>query len=352
MHALTIQGRRIGDNAPCFIIAEAGSNHDRNFEQALQLIDAAKESGADVVKFQVFSADTMAAATQDPTVDLGSDTFGRYGKTLHELYRKVELPREWLPRLTEYAKQRDIMFAATPFDEDAVDALEAIDAPFYKIASYEITHLPLIRYTAQTGKPLILSTGMATIEEIRDAVEAVEQTGNTQYALLHCGVGYPPPMNDLHLAAMDVMREQFMCPIGYSDHTIGLTIPIAAVARGASIYEKHFTLDRNLPGPDHKFALEPAELAAMVRGIRDVEQAIGRPQKCVAESELTYYRRGRRSIFTNRAIKKGDIIKREMLSIVRPALGLLPKDLDRVIGKRARVNMEAFDPVTTDTFDA
>jgi len=346
---INIGDRSVGQAEPCFIIAEAGSNHDRDIDQALGLIDVAAEAGADAVKFQVFSADKIAADTKSSIASLDQDKFGSYAKSLYELYKTMELPPDWLPKLKKHADKCGIMFAATPFDEEAVDQLNELNVPFFKIASFEIVHLPLIRYVASKGKPLILSTGMATMEEIDEAVEAVKKEHNDQYALLHCGIEYPPKMEDIHLAAMEAMRGRFACTIGYSDHTLGVTVPVAAVARGATIIEKHFTLDKALPGPDHSFALSPTELKSMVVAIRDVEKAIGRSEKQPVEREQIYLSRGRRSLFAKVDIEAGTVITKEMISILRPGIGLMPKYLDRVIGKKARSRIVQAEPITWET---
>lgn len=346
MEIVEIAGRPVGQGAHCFIIAEAGSNHDQDFDQALKLIDIAADAGADAVKFQVFSADKIAADTADKTASLAGDQFSSYGATLYDLYKKLEMPRQWLRPLKEHADARGIIFSATPFDEQAVDALREIDIAFYKISSFEIVHIPLIKKAASAQRPIILSTGMATLDEIREAVDAVEAVGNHHYALLHCGIDYPPRMDDIHLAAMDTMRVNFKCPIGYSDHTLGLTVPVAAVARGASIIEKHFTVDRTLPGPDHGFALDPGELKAMTAAIRATEKAIGKAEKKPVDAELPYLKRGRRSLFAARPIKRGEIIDRDMVAIVRPAIGIAPKHLEAVVGRRAKCDIDKNDPIT------
>lgn len=350
MKSFEIAGKKIGGDAPCFIIAEAGSNHDRNFDQALLLIDVAADAGADAVKFQIFSADKIAARTTSSIASLAGDQFGEYGKDLHELYKKVELPTEWLPHLKKYADEKGILFTATPFHEEAVDLLEKINVPFYKIASFELVHLPLIRYAAKTGKPIILSTGMATMEEIDEAITALKEAGNEKYAFLHCSIGYPPPMKHINLAAMDTMRNHLECPIGYSDHTLGITIPIAAVARGAKIYEKHYTCDKALTGPDHHFALDPDELKIMVKAIRDTERAIGSAQKAPTQSELLHLKRGRRSVFARRAISTGEILSDDMIAILRPGIGLKPKYMRDIIGRKAVRDIMAHEPLQLDFF--
>jgi len=348
---IQIGDRRIGNGERCFIIAEAGSNHDQRYEQAVELIKVAAAAGADAVKFQVFTAGKIAARTTDRIASLAEDKFNAYGKDLYELYKKLEIPRDWLPQLQKIAAELGIMFCSTPFDEEAVAELELLNIPFYKIASFELVHLPLIKCIARTGKPVVLSTGMATLEEIDDAVSVLTAADCRQYALLHCGIEYPPRMEDIHLAAMDTMRQRYSCPIGYSDHTQGITIPIAAVARGATIIEKHFTISNDLPGPDHKYALMPAELKAMVEAIRDVEKAIGRPEKRPVEREMVYLQRGRRSLFAAVDLKKGSTITRESVAILRPGSGLMPKYLDEIIGKKVKTDIAVNEPLTREKLE-
>lgn len=332
----------VGNGERCFIIAEAGSNHDGKLDQAKELIDIAADSGADAVKFQVFVADEMAAKTESEIARV--DIAGC--KTLHELYKSLEIPQEWLAELASYAGERGIIFLCTPFYEQAVDELDKIGAPAFKVASFELVHLPLLRYIARKGKPIILSTGMANLGEVEDAIAAIISEGNEQIVLLHCGSGYPHRVEDVNLAAMDTLKQAFSYPVGYSDHTLGITIPVAAVARGAKAIEKHFTISRDLPGPDHSFALEPPELKMMVREIRDTEKAIGNPQKTVTDSELVRYKRGRRSIFAKVDIPRGTRINPEMLAILRPGIGLMPKYLDIVVGRTAQTDIKAGQPIT------
>ncbi len=347
MPVVRIGKREIGPHQPCYIIAEAGSNHDGNFQQAKQLIDVAAEAGVDAVKFQVFSADGLAAQTDEDIATL-RDQFGQHGRTLHDLYRKLELPREWLQKLKTYAEEKCLDFLATPFDEEAADALQALGVPAFKLASFEVVHLPLIRHVSRYGKPLILSTGMASLGDIEEAVEVAYRENNRQVILLHCGIGYPTEYSDVHLAAMDTMRQAFQIPVGYSDHTLGITVPIAAAARGVAVYEKHFTLDRKLPGPDHSFALEPHELEAMVRSMREAEAAIGRPLKQLVPSEMVHYHRGRRSLFAKVDIPEGTVITAEMISVLRPGTGMTPKLLTVVIGRAARKAIKRHQPLTWD----
>ena len=347
MNKIEIGGRPIGPGHPCFIIAEAGSNHDGKLEQAYELIDVAAEAGADAVKFQLFSAEKIAARTQDQIAQL-RDEFGAFGENLYEFYKRLELPGEWLIRLKEYADERDIVFLVTPFDEMAADQLHSIDVPAYKIASFEMVHLPLLKHVAKLDKPVIVSTGMGDLADMEDVIDAVYGQGNEQLILLHCGISYPMPFDEVNLAVMDTMRQAFQLPIGYSDHTSGFTVPVAAVARGANMIEKHYTLNKDLSGPDHLFALDPKEFKSMVQAIRDVEASIGSPVKKLSESEEVHYNRGRRSVFAAVDIPEGTEICEEMLAVLRPGVGLAPKFIDVIAGRRAKRDIKAHEPMTWD----
>ncbi len=339
-----VGNRVIGQGGPCFVIAEAGSNHDRNLDQAKRLIDVASEAGADAVKFQTFTAEKIAARSN---ADIAKIDFAGC-RSLFELYQKFELPREWQVELSCYSREKDILFLSTPFDEEAVDQLNELGVPAFKIASFEIVHLPLLRYAARTGKPMILSTGMATLGEIEEALEVIYREGNEQVILLHCAINYPAPVESVNLAAMDTMRLAFGVPVGYSDHTLGLSVPIAAVARGANVIEKHFTVDKNLQGPDHAFALGPEELKAMVQCIRETEAAIGSPKKGATADEAEHLTRGRRSLFAKVHIPAGTTITEDMVAVLRPGIGLKPKYLARIVGRKARRDIEVDEPITWD----
>jgi pseudaminic acid synthase len=344
MRSIDIGERRVGAGQPCYVIAEAGSNHDRDLGQARALIDVAAEAGADAVKFQSYTADRIAAQTSHP---IAKYEWGG-AHNLHELYAMTELPAEWLPELHAHAKGLGIEFLSTPFDTHYVDVLDELGVPAFKIASYELVDLPLIRHAARTGKPVLLSTGMGDLGEIEDAVQAMRAEGLEDFALLHCAISYPAPFDTVNLAAMRTMADAFGVPVGYSDHTTGITVPIAAVALGATIIEKHYTLSRGLPGPDHSFALEPDELGAMVRGIREAEASIGSSTKAPHEDELEFRARGRRSIFAAVDIAEGTEVSAEMLAVLRPGIGLAPKLLDAVVGRRARRDIAAHEPITWD----
>ena len=345
--SVRIGNRNVGPGHAPYVIAEAGSNHNRDIGVARALIDTAAAAGADAVKFQTFTADALVARTADPIATL-TDEFGQYGRTVHEMFAAVEMPVEWLPQLRDYSEQKGITFLSTPFDEHSADLLEQLDMPAYKIASYEVVHLPLIRHIARKGKPVLISTGMASLGEIEEAVAAVRAEGNNQVAIFHCPIGYPVPPEHVNLAVIDTLRQTFGIPVGLSDHTRGVAIPIAAVARGADLIEKHYTLDRSQKGPDHGFAIEPDELKALVDGCRDAFTAIGDPRKVCLPSEQLHYVRGRRSLFAATSIPAGTTITGDMLAILRPGTGLAPKHRDAVIGRRARRSLAAFDPIKWD----
>jgi len=336
------------DSGRVYVIAEAGSNHDRKLEQAKQLIDAAAEAGADAVKFQAFNADRIVSRKGK----LAEYLREKYGdeKTMNDLFRELELPRGWLPELSGYARQAGLDFLCTPFDEEAVDLLEApdVNVPAHKIATFELWHLPLIDHAARTGKPIILSTGMASLGDIEDALDTVAAAGGEQVMLMHCVIGYPAPYESMNLRAMDTMRAAFGVPVGLSDHSSGVAMAIAAAARGAACIEKHYTISRELPGPDHPFALEPDELKEMIAGIRAVEQALGTGRKERASTEDVFYVEVRRSLFAACDIPKGTRITAEMLTVLRPGTGLKPKYASAVIGRTAGVDIAEHDPITWD----
>jgi sialic acid synthase SpsE len=339
--------RPVGDGAPVYVIAEAGSNHDRDLDQAKRLIDAAAAAGADAVKFQTFTSDRIVAETTTRAKYL--DDILPPGETMASLFRKLELPYEWHVILKEHAESSGLDFLSSAFDEQAVDLLHGLRVKAFKVATYELWHLPLIRYIARLGLPMICSTGMAGIGEVEQAVRAVEAEGNlANLVLLHCTVNYPPPFADLNLRAMATMRAAFGVPVGYSDHTPGLTAPIVATALGAAVIEKHFTTSRDRPGPDHRFALEPDELAAMVRAIRDAEASLGDGVKRMAPTEADLYLTARRSLHAARDIEAGEVLDRDAIAILRPGTGIEVRDLDHVIGRTARRRIGRHEPLAWD----
>lgn len=336
-----IGNKDVGENKPCFIIAEAGSNHNRDMKLAKQLIDAAAEAGADAVKFQTFSADKLYSKKSPKFTYLKE-------ADVYQLIKSIELPREWQQELAEYAKSKQIMFLSTPFDREAVDQLDEIGVAAFKMASFELVDLELLNYTAQKKKPIIISTGMASLGDIEDALQAIRGAGNEQIILLHCNSLYPTPEHIVNLKAIDTMRHAFHVPVGFSDHTLGTIIPAAAAARGASVIEKHFTLNRNLDGPDHRFALEPDELKQMVGQIRTVEAAIGSGIKQRSAEEEEMYVKARRSLVAAQYIPVGTRITEEMITVKRPGYGILPKYKQLVVGRTARVDIEEDDILTWD----
>lgn len=338
-----IGDRWVGEGEPTFIIAEAGANHDRKLGQAKQLIDVAVDAGADAVKFQVYSAETMYSR-KTPQFSYLKEL--EAGKSTYDILKDIEIPREWLGELAKYCRDKGIIFLASPFDREAVEQLYAVGVPAYKWASFEIVDLPLLKYASNKGKPMLLSTGMCNLADIQEALEAVYSTGNEDVILLHCTSLYPTKINQVNLRMMDTMKNTFHLPVGLSDHTLGITVPIAAVARGACVIEKHYTLSRKLKGPDHPFALEPEELKQMVRAIREVEESLGSPIKQMIPDEEEMARLGRRSIIARVNIPKGTKITEDMLIIKRPGYGIKPKFLDMVIGREAKKNIEKDDIIT------
>ncbi len=308
------------------------------------MIDMAAESGADAAKFQIYSAPTLYSAK--------IDSAARYdGASVSNLIKSVETPRDWLPELADYCAKKTIQFFATPFDMAAVDELDAVSGLF-KIASFEIVDLPLIRHTASKGKPMIIATGLANLGEIEDAVVACRERGNDQITLLQCASCYPAPVSIMNLRAMETMRRAFGLPVGLSDHTRGIHISVAAVAMGAAVIEKHVTMDRTMEGPDHPFAIEPKELREMVRQIREVESALGDGcKRGPAPEEMDYYGLARRSLHALVDIPKGTRITDEMLISKRPGHGIRPKYLGWVVGRRAARDIAADSWLTMDMLD-
>jgi len=340
MKSVAIGSRNVGYGESCFIIAEAGSNHNRDFDQAKRLIDVAAEAGADAVKFQTFRAEKVYSKKTPLMSYLTTNKLLKENETVWDLIKRVELPREWHPKLADYCKQKKIIFLSTPFDLEAVDQLEEVGMLAYKIASYEITHLPLLKKAAETQKPIILSTGMADLSDIETALEVIYKTGNHQVILLHCAINYPPKFSDLHLRAMETMRLAFELPVGFSDHSSGISADIAAVALGACAIEKHYTTSRKLQGPDHSFAIEPHELKAMVQGIRETEQALGSTVKRHTKAEEEMYRLGRRSLVAAKRVSKGTRITADMIDVKRPGFGIPTKQMDIVIGRVAKIDID------------
>lgn len=340
-------GRAIGPGEPSYLIAEAGSNHNRDLDVAKQLIDVSAHAGADAVKFQTYSGDRLYSRRAQ------SKYLGQYGAdSPAELLERIALPREWHAVLAEHARERGIHFFSSPFDHEAVDELAEVGVPLLKIASGEIVDLPLIRKAAATGIPLIVSTGMATLEEVGEAVTAAEEAGATALALMQCASVYPAAPGLINLRAMDTLRDEFGVPAGLSDHTTGIAVPAAAAARGAAMIEKHITLDRSMEGPDHSFAIEPGKLVAMVKAVRDAEAALGDGLKegpNAAERDENYVL-ARRSLIAARDLAAGTVIEPDMLTVKRPGSGIAPKHFDDVVGRTLAADVEADDVLTWEVF--
>jgi sialic acid synthase SpsE len=343
--------KKIGPDEPVFVIAEAGANHNRSLKTARRLIDVAVRAGADAVKFQTYSGAGMYSKYTPEIGYIRKRRLARRGETIRDLIDRISLPRDWQKRLAAYCRRRKIIFLSTPFDLEAVDQLDRLGVPAFKIASFEINHIPLIRHAAGKKKPLLLSTGMADLADIETALGAAASCGNRKVALLHCAINYPPRYQDVNLRAMETMRLAFDLPVGFSDHTPGSTVAVAAAALGARIIEKHFTLSRKLPGPDHPFALEPDELAAMVRAVRETEQALGSSIKRRTPAEEELYRKARRGLVAACEIPAGRRITRKMLAVKRPGYGISPVEIARVVGRRARRDLREDEILTWEMLD-
>jgi pseudaminic acid synthase len=347
MITIEIAGRAIGPDEPPYVIAELSANHNGLLETAKQIITQAKLAGADAVKIQTYKPDTITLnANREDFVIRGGLWDGR---TLYDLYEQAHMPWEWHAPLFAHAKEIGIPLFSSPFDQTAVDLLEDLNAPAYKIASFEAIDLPLIRYVARTGKPMIISTGMADADEIQEAIDAARSGGCTQLAILHCVSGYPAPPHEYNLRTIPDMMQRFDLVTGLSDHTLDNTTAIASVALGASLIEKHFTLDRKGGGPDDSFSLEPADLRALCEGARTAWQALGRADYSRQPSEQANAQ-FRRSLYFVNDLESGALIKPEDVRSVRPGYGLAPKYLDKVVGQKVTRAIEAATPVRWEDF--
>jgi pseudaminic acid synthase len=341
----TINKRQIGTGEQTYIIAEMSANHNQDFDQAVRIIEAAKASGADAIKLQTYTPDTM-------TIDSNQEHFlikGTLweGNNLYDLYREAYTPWEWQPKLKDIANDLGLDLFSTPFDPTAVDFLEEMGVPAYKIASFEVVDLPLLQAIARTGKPIIMSTGMATLAEIDEAVRTLREAGGEQWALLKCTSAYPAPPEEANLRTISHLAEAFSVPVGLSDHTLGIAVPVAAVALGACIIEKHFTLSRAIPGPDSAFSLEPDEFEAMVGAVRVAEKALGRVSYEVTEKEQES-RVFRRSLFVTKDMKAGEAFTKDNVRSIRPGYGLHTRYLGEVIGRCAMCDIKRGTPLSWD----
>ena len=342
---LNINGRKIGSGYPPYIIAEMSANHNGDINNAYKIIDMAKASGADAVKMQTYTADTLTIDSPLSDFQLTEGLWS--GRSLYQLYQEAYTPWDWHKPLFDYAKKIGITMFSSPFDSTAVDLLEELNSPVYKIASFEAIDLPLIKYVASTGKPMIISTGMADADEIQEAIEAARDGGCKELAILHCVSGYPAPAGDYNLRTLVDMQQQFGLITGLSDHTIDNTTAITSIALGASIVEKHVTLDRNGGGPDDSFSLESAELEALCLGAKTAWQALGEVDYGRKSSEVANVK-FRRSLYFVKALKAGDIITMDAVRSIRPGYGMAPKYIEGLIGSKVNVDLKAGTPVSWD----
>ena len=342
--SITIDGRKIGLDLPPYVIAEMSANHNGDINAAFRIIEEAKKAGADAIKMQTYRPDTI-------TLDCDSEDFRIHGglwdgRTLYDLYTEAHTPWEWHAPLFEHARKSGITIFSSPFDNTAVDLLEDLNAPAYKIASFEVIDLQLIKYVASTGKPMIISTGMANADEIQEAIDAAREGGCNDLALLHCVSGYPAPPADYNLKTLQDMQQRFGLVTGLSDHTLDNTTAIASIALGASIIEKHVTLNRSGGGPDDSFSLDPEGLNALCQGAQTVWQSLGNVDYGRKSSELGNVK-FRRSLYFVKNLQAGDVITPDAVRSVRPGYGLAPKYLEKIMGARVTENIPAYSPVTT-----
>jgi pseudaminic acid synthase len=331
--SININSRKIGTGYPVYIVAEMSANHNHDFDQAVRIIEAAKEAGVDAIKLQTYSPDTMTINVRNNFFQIKGTIWE--GKSLYDLYGEAYTPWEWQPKLKKIAEELNIDLFSTPFDQTAVDYLEKIDMPAYKIASFELVDLPLIKRIAKTGKPAIMSTGMASLADIDEAVKVFRETGGDQIALLKCTSAYPAPPEEMNLRTIPNLAETFGMPVGLSDHSLGFEAAIAAVALGANLVEKHFTLSREFHGPDSSFSMEPDELKAMVKAIRNTEKALGRVNYETTEREKssTVFRR---SLFVVKDMKANSEFNEENVRSIRPGFGLHTRHIGEVLGRKSK----------------
>lgn len=345
---LDIGGRMVGIGHPCFVIAEAGVNHNGDPAMAKRLIDAAAEAGADAVKFQTFSADRLVTP-EAPKAEYQKRA-GQEGDDQYAMLKVLELSDENFRELADYCADRDILFLSTPFDEQSADFLEGLGVAAFKIPSGELTNHPFLAHVASKGRPIILSTGMSVMDEVTEAVQKIRDNGDPQLALLHCVSSYPADPADCNLRAMHSLSDAFNVPVGFSDHTLGISVSLAAVALGACVIEKHFTLDRNLPGPDHAASALPEELASLVRGIRRVEAALGDGSKVPTASERDVASVARKSLVANEDLASGTVLERSMVAVRRPGTGMPPSALNDILGRTLARDISRFTLLSEEMF--
>lgn len=338
-----IRNKAIGENSSVFVVAELSANHVQKYKIAVETVKAAKKAGADAIKTQTYTPDTITIDCSNKYFQIKQGTLWD-GKTLYKLYKEAYTPWDWQPKLKKIAEDLGLIYFSTPFDNTAVDFLEKINVPAYKVASFEITDIPLIEYIASKGRPVIISTGIATLSDIKEAVNACKRMGNKKIALLKCTSAYPAPFNEINLKTIPDLEKRFKTIVGLSDHTLGITVPIAAVAMGAKIVEKHFILDRKLGGPDAAFSLEPAEFKLMVNSIREVEKAVGKVNYRLTQ-KVRKSRGFSRSLFVVKDIKEGEVFTDGNIRSIRPGYGLHPIKFTKILGKKARKNITRGTPL-------
>jgi pseudaminic acid synthase len=346
---MSLSGFLKTEKGKTFIIAELSANHNGSLSVALNTIEAAKRAGADAIKIQTYTADTLTINCDNRYFQIGGGTLWD-GKTLYQLYQNAYTPWEWHPILKEYAEKIGLVFFSTPFDKTAVDFLEEMNVPLYKIASFEIFDVQLIEYTASKGKPMLISTGVATSEDIEDALNACRKVGNSNVTLLKCTSQYPAPIEEANLLTIPDMNKRFGVDVGLSDHTMGDIAAITAVALGARVIEKHFIIDRNIGGPDSSFSMEPDEFKRMVESIRNVEKSLGYVSYEVSsksKNESIFSR----SLFVVKKVKKGELFTEENIRSIRPGFGMKPKYLEKVLGKKATKDIDFGTPLSEELFE-
>lgn len=340
---ISIDQRRIGPGQPTYIIAELSANHNHDFSQAVALVKAAAEAGADAVKLQTYTADTLTINCDSSHFQIGEGTLWA-GRNLYNLYGEAYTPWDWQPKIKALCEELGMQCFSSPFDATAVDFLETMNVPAYKVASFEIVDTPLLKRIGATGKPVIVSTGMATLAEISDAVETLRRAGTREIALLKCVSAYPAPSDDMNLKTIPHLAEAFSVPAGLSDHTLGITVPVVSVSLGATIIEKHLTLSRDVPGPDSAFSLEPEEFRQMTEAVRIAEKALGDVHYGVSDSEQKS-RAFRRSLFVVQDVRKGEPFSDENVRSIRPGYGMPPRHLPDIIGRIAKEDLPRGTPL-------
>jgi N-acetylneuraminate synthase len=340
--------RLVGKGERLFVVAEAGSNHDGKLEQAKELIKVAAEAGADAVKFQTFEAEKLYVKKA------GNADYLKSPKSIFKIIKDLEMPYEWIAELGEYCRKASIIFLSTPYDEESADKLDEAGVPAYKISSYNVTHLPFLKYIARKGKPIILSTGASDLGEVREALETIYAQENEEVILLQCTASYPAPLEHINLKVMGTFEQAFQVPVGTSDHSRDpFIVPFAATALGANMIEKHFTIDNSLSGPDHQFAIEPDELKAMIKGIRGVEKALGSSMKEVTDIEKELYEFAKVRIHAIKDVKRGEVLTEKNIAILRSGKmnpGLAPKFWDSILGKKVTRDIKKYEGITWEDF--